>query len=303
VPSILWRIQYASLGKIGFRRFFEYIILAFAIGLVFAAFSYFIVNSEWDFVDWTSFYHRAASSIKNPYDVRPKFAIANPPWLFWILYPFSFLPSRIALAAWLIVTILVSIWCINRLGGNLYIVFLTLCSPAFVRLFAQGQIDVVVLLGFTLIFTVDRTFWKCIGYILMVIKPNVMGIGAVISWLKLRSREKTIVLATVLGAVLLSFLIHGFWPRKVYENITALIIPASWGIRIWPYGIPIGLILLGWSINNMDERIGALSTFFLVPYVDVHSLFPYTAVLFTTIPKLWATAVFILLWALALIFR
>lgn len=303
MPSLVSRIRSALPGKISARRLLEYFIFVLAIILVFGAFSYFIVNSEWDFGDWTRYYYRAASSIKDPYDLGPDFALVNPPWLFWILYPFSFLSSRISLAAWLVVTILVSAWCIIRLGGDLYIVLLTLCSPAFARLVAQGQIDVVVLLGFTLILTANSTFWRSIGFILMAIKPNVMGIGAIVGWLKLKSREKLLVLAAVLGVILLSFLFHGFWPKTVYEDVRNLILPASYGIRIWPYGIPIGLALLAWSIKRMDERIGALSTFFLVPYIDVHSLFPYTAVLFTTVSKVWATAVFILLWALALIFR
>ena len=82
-----------------------------------------------------------------------------------------------------------------------------------------------------------------------------------------------------------------------------LMVPTDTGIRIWPYGIPIGLVLLVWSLKKMDERVGALSTFFLVPYVGIHSLFPYLAVLFTTIPMLWSTAVFLLLWLLVLYFR
>jgi hypothetical protein len=295
-------VQSALRRTIRSRRFIESVILIFAAGSVFYAFLHFIESFDWDFVDWTNFYYRAASSVAEPYDIAGTGALANPPWLFWLLYPFSFLPSTVGLALWMVLSILCAAWCITRLGGDLYIAVLALASPAFVRLFVQGQIDVLVLLGLTLIVTSQSTLWKTAGYVLMTIKPNVLFLGAIVGWLKLRLPEKLIVFTTVFGLVTVSLLVHGFWPRRVYENVTTLMLPSHTGIRTWPYLAPVGVVLLIWSLKREDERVAALATFFLVPYVGLHSLFPYVAVLFTTIPKLWSTAVFILLWILAVVF-
>ncbi|MBE7529549.1 MAG: hypothetical protein HS099_07450 [Ardenticatenaceae bacterium] len=46
-----------------------------------------------------------------------------------------------------------------------------------------------------------------------------------------------------------------------------------------------------------NDRLGALATLFLSPYVATHSLFAYTAVLMPMLNKKWQMVLFILLWA------
>jgi hypothetical protein len=133
----------------------------------------------------------------------------------------------------------------------------------------------------------------------MIVKPQVLGVATVIHWLKLERKNKLLILLPVIAIFLLSLMLHGFWPKLMYENVHNNIAPKS-GISIWPYGIPIGLALLALSIKNRNVSLGGLSTFFLIPYLASHSLFPYTVVLFSIISKKSATVVFVLSWIVAL---
>jgi hypothetical protein len=276
------------------------LVFSIIVAAVILLLSIFIKHNQWEFGDWTRFFYPAARSPRNPYEVRDSFYLSNPPWLVWLLIPFSFLPVDVSLATWIVITILLSTWCIKKLGGDLHIVLLSLCSPAFARVIIQGQIDVIPLLGFTLIATTHRTLYRTAGYLLITIKPQVLGLGALVTWLKLDRRERLIVITSIVAVLVLSLIVHGNWPRTIYHTMLA-ITGAQHGIHLWPYGLPIGLVLLGVSLKNKDERIGGLATLFFVPYIGLHSLFPYIAVLFTMIPKLWAVLLFVLLWVLALI--
>jgi len=258
------------------------------------------VRSSWEFRDWTAVFYPAAGSPLDPYGVRAPFYLANPPWLVWILFPFSFLPVELSFAIWIVLTILISAWCIFKLGGDLYIVLLSLCTPAFARVFIQGQVEVLPLLGFTLMLVSPKIYGKTFGYLLLAIKPQVLGLGAVAAWLRLDRRDKVVVIAAVLVIVLISLLLYGNWPSILLSNMST-IADAKHGLHLWPYGIPVGVILIGFSLKRKDAKLGGLSTLFFVPYIGLHSLFPYLALLFTMIPRIWALIVFLLLWGFALL--
>jgi hypothetical protein len=299
LPSISFVRIGASFRKISHNQKVRIFIFVAAIGAVVAAIYLLFGLISWDFHDWTGVFYVAGGSPGDPYSVRDPFYLANPPWLVWILFPFSLLPVELSFAFWIVFTIIVSTWCIFKLGGDITIVLLSLCSPAFVRVFIQGQIEVLPLLGFTLMTVSPRILVSSFGYILLAIKPQVLGLGAITAWLKLDRKNKVIVVTAVLVVFLVSLLIYGDWLSIVAHNLSA-IADAPHGIHIWPYGIPLGLIFFGISLKRRDPKIGGLSTIFFVPYIGLHSLFPYVAVLFTMIPRVWALIAFISLWALAL---
>ena len=236
----------------------------------------------------------------NPYGVHGQFPLANPPWITWVLYPFSFFPVGLSFAIWITLTIVVSAWCIFKLGGDLYVVLLSLCSPAFARVFIQGQIEVIPLLGFTLMMVSPRMVGKTVGYLLLAIKPHVLGLGAIIAWLKLDNRGKLIVLCAALVLLLVTILLYGNWMSSALATLVAAG-QSPVGIHIWPYGLPLGLILFATSLKRQNTKLAGLSTIFFVPYIGPHSLFAYVAVLFTMIPRIWATVAFIGLWVIALL--
>lgn len=283
------------------EKWAKFLTILPAIGMAFWAFSLFIGSFDWEFVDWTGVYHKLATQpLKSPYEWNyGGLKLANPPWLLWILWPFSLLPARPALALWMTFSILISVWSIKKLGGNIYIALLTLCSPFFIRLFVHGQIDVVILLGFALLVTAETTIQRGLGIVFMMIKPQVLGVAAVTHWLSLERKNKVLILLPLTTVALVSFLIYGLWPLRMAENMRYLS-GIFTGLSIWPYGLPVGIMLLIISLKKDDVKLGALSTFFFVPYVGSHSLYPYIAVLFTMVPHKWATALFLLLWGVAL---
>lgn len=287
-------------NRLTIRKVAQPFVLVVAIGLTIVAFYTVIINSSWNFIDWSATFHPAASSPSDPYGARDPLYLANPPWLFWLLFPFGLISWQPALAAWSVLTIIVSAWCIFRLSGDRLVVLLSLTSPAFARVFIQGQIEVIPLLGFTLALSSSGQISRLAGYVLILVKPQVLGLGPVIAWFKLGWRDKILVTVAILAVFGVSFLIYGNWVAAVYSNAKA-IVNSERGIRLWPYGIPIGIILLALSTKRRDVKLGALSTIFFVPYIDLHSLFPYIAVLFTMIPRFYAFALYVALWFVALL--
>lgn len=274
------------------------LLILFAFGLL----AVFIVNLDWEFADWTQVFYPAAQRPLSPYfPISPDRALYyfNPPWLAWLLFPFTLLPPRIALALFLLLTILVTMWCVHRLGGGLLETLLVLCSPAFVRLFIHAQIDGLMLLGFTLLLTAVNVTTKGIGLVLMAIKPQVLSFGAILYWWQLERHDKIKILLPLLGVTAVSLLIHGLWPLEVSQILQY--VPQNANVSVWPYGVPVGVVLLIVAVWRRDVYLAGLATFFFTPYLSSHSLFAYTAVLFTQLSKKWATAVFVLLWILALL--
>lgn len=276
------------------------LLLGFAIiTAVFILMAKFLSAFPWDFKDWTSVYHAVGRSPLNPYDSTSGGLYLNPPWLAWLMVPFSVIPPKIALAAFMTLTILVTIWCVKKMGGGVYIALLSLLSPAFYRLFVHGQTDVIVLLGFVFMLVYRNNNLKSLGIILMLIKPQVLGLAIPVHWLGLDRESKLSVLYRIVLFFALSLIVHGLWLVPWWRNVQKVGTGAN--ISIWPYGIPIGLILLAIGLRNNNARLSGMSTLFLVPYLNSSSLFPYTVVLFTSISKLWSTAIFILLWILAIV--
>jgi len=96
--------------------------------------------------------------------------------------------------------------------------------------------------------------------------------------------------------LLISFFIYGFWPLLIPFGQVNFKVDYS----LWPYGIPVGIIILGWAMWRDKPRIGALSTYFLVPYVSPSSIFAYTAILYSVTPRWLSIILFILLWAFSI---
>lgn len=276
----------------------EIVLSVAAACLAFAALALFIDRMPWDFADWTRVYYPAASDPLNAYDSKDTLRYVNPPWLAWLLSPLTLLRPRLAFSVWFALTIVISIWSIYKIGGGFYITLLTLTSPAFIRLFIHGQVDVVVLVGFALMLSYQNVNLKSLGVILMLAKPQVLGLGAVVHWLGLGRSEQAGIALRVLAIVGFSLILHGFWPATMWENIKWL--QTATNISFWPYGIPFGLAMLAISIRRGNAKMGALSTFFLAPYLNTSSLYPYSAVLFIMIGARWATLAFLLLWVLAI---
>ena len=67
-------------------------------------------------------------------------------------------------------------------------------------------------------------------------------------------------------ALLISLVLFGLWPLRAAET-TAL----WWNASLWPWSIPVGLALLGWSIYARDWRGAVAASPLLSPYVLLHA--------------------------------
>ncbi len=245
------------------------------------------------FGDWEVVYYPTGRSVADPYAVPGFF---NAPWLAWILAPFTLLPVHVSGTIWVAMSTLVGLWCIHRLGGGLLATLLCLLSPAYIRFATAGQIDAVPLLGFVLLVTTQELRWGNLGVVLMLVKPQVLGAGVLTYWINLERRQKILTLAVPTAVVVLSLVLYGFWPLQiVWQDLSQYV-----DISPWPYGIPLGIGLLAWSIREEKPALGGLSTFFLVPYIASSSAFAYSVVLFSLAPRWLSVLTFLFLWLMAL---
>ena len=278
-------------SSIKWRR---YLLNGLLSAVVFGFFFYVIYQLPY-YGDWDLVYYNVGKQPLDPYGV-PGFL--NPPWMAWILAPFSLFPPHLSGAIWMTLAIILTVWCMHRLEASMLGIILCLLSPPFLRYITSGQIGIVPLLGFVFLLTIDKIPVKGLGILLMSVKPQVFGLGAVTHWLHQKREDKVKTALPFFIILLLSFLIYGVWPLQINPNDLYQTVDMS----PWPYGIPIGLLLFGWAIWKNQPLIGGLATFFLVPYVSPSSVFIYLAVLFSKAPKWLIVSTYVFLWAFTLLF-
>jgi len=244
------------------------------------------------FGDW-HYYYDAAHSPTQPYAVH---GFLNAPWLAWLLAPFAALPQHLGGAIWMTLSVAGALWSIHRLEGGLLAAFLSLLSPAFIRFITAGQVDVLPLVGFVLMLTADALPLMGLGIVLVAVKPQTFSGGVLAWWMNLKRENRWRVLWPFFAVLALSFVIHGFWPAHIRWQYLNHSVDAS----PWPYGIPIGLVLLGVAIRRQEPTVGAFSTLFLTPYVSPSSLFVYTLLLFCRAPRWISISTFVFLWVYVL---
>ena len=281
------------------RVIFEVGILVAAVALTFFALArVFAIFLPQAFTDWKEVFYIAGQQPLAIYDAGSwQHAYNNPPWLAWILAPFTLFSTGTGLALWVTISIIVTFWGLRQQGAGMLTVLLVLLSPGFFRLIVHGQIDAFIYFGFVLLQEKSLRRQQ-LGLLLMSIKPQILGFGALVHFVYSPQRWRLIAPTAVL--TLISFLIYGFWPLHIVQN-SQWVLDAFFNISPWPYGIPIGIILLSLGLWKRNDHLGALSTLFLTPYLATHSLFPYTAVLMPLIAKKWQVLLFILLWVLTLV--
>jgi len=246
------------------------------------------------FGDWQRFFYPVRQNLGDPYS---EIGFLNPVWVVWIIALFTIFDVHLRGAIWMTLSTIAVIWCIHQLQGGLLAVALSLLSPAYIRFITAGQIDALPFVGLALLVTVSHLPAKGLGLILMSVKPQTLGAGALCYWIGMERRQKLIVLLPLAVVFLVSIAIYGFWPSQI--QMRGLNQKVDFGP--WPYGIPIGLFLLWWSIRKDQPAWGATATFFLVPYVSPSSVFVYSALIFAISPKWFALGLFVFLWAFSLL--
>jgi hypothetical protein len=215
--------------------------------------------------DWFTTYMRAARGLlqgRDPYVVEPTFF--NPVWILYILAPVALLPEHVSLYLLFGFTLLSYFFFGLKVGGKPVALTAFLLSPPVLYSLRQLNIDVFILLGFLMPAPV--------GLFFVLLKPQA-GIGIVVYWLieafRLGGIRKVfLTFAPVTLALGLTILQYGAWFNT--QSISYLI-HARWNYSIWPYGIGIGLVLLGVGVFQRKKLLSASSSVFLSPFVGLYS--------------------------------
>jgi hypothetical protein len=236
-------------------------------------------------LDWIENYRPAALAIwhgASPYTIDHFFAA---PWAVIPLIPLALLPYAMGRWCLLIAGLCGFAYTAYRLGARpLTLAFFLLSYPVLADL-TNGNIEWLAMLGFVLP--------PQIGLIFVLIKPQI-GIGITIYWLIEAYQLGGIVQVgkTSLPLMIvtsLSFLVFGFWPlhfldtlamaRKI-ETDNSIYYNAS----LWPFGLLIGLALLGISLIKKQKNLSIMAGPFLSPYALIST---YATSLLAWIDKPW----------------
>ncbi len=214
-------------------------------------------------VDWNIAFYPATRLLlhgQNPYAV-PYFH--NPVWALIPLVPCAMLGQQV---------------------GGLLLFFFTLFTFAFMGLrFKAKPVALVALLLSPLLFynlflgNIDAlVLWALllpppVGLFLVALKPQVgIGIAAYLAFTSWRDGGWRKLLWTVAPVILglgVSFLVFGNWMTSSSEDVLS----AYWNLSLFPWSVPVGLLVLAVALWRHRETISASASPFLAPYVSLGS--------------------------------
>jgi hypothetical protein len=203
--------------------------------------------------DWWRFFRPATLSLRDPYQVP---GVLNPPWIFPLLYPLALLPGRwggvgIALLSMLAIVL--------YLKSPFKLLAMAASAP-FVFVIVLGQLDALVLFGLMLP--------AAIGPLLILVKPQ----SAILTILNRISRHSLLVL---LGALIVSMLVWGFWPA---EMLRAGLVPDQLrNASFFPYSLPLAPVFLYYGIKKKSDAFLCWATLCASPFFQTHSALPAVA--------------------------
>jgi hypothetical protein len=196
---------------------------------------------------------RELLAFRSPYD---QFNFFNPAWALLPLLPLSFLPDKVGSVILSITNVMVFAYIAHRLKARPLIVILIATLPPVLY---STNIDWMVALGLIMP--------PQIGLFFVLVKPQV-GVFIALFWFSQAARygvrEVLRTFAPVTVAFILSFIVFGFYPLKWVGQLSLL--DNHWNIQIFPYGIPVGLVLIGTSLRNKQLGLSATAAPFLSPY-------------------------------------
>ena len=213
-------------------------------------------------VDWQLAYRPAALAVlagKSPFSVDGFF---NAPWAILVHLPFAFFPEEIGRAALFVIGFIAYGLVAYRFGAKPIAFIAFMISPPVLHGLLNSNIDWLALLGFILP--------PQLGLFFVVIKPQV-GIGVMVFWLYQAWKEGgwrqvLRVFSPITIVLLISFLMFGVWPLRFQQEVSLW-----WNASLWPVSIPVGLVLLAYSIRSKEMRYAIPAGPCLSPYVLLHS--------------------------------
>ena len=197
---------------------------------------------------------------KSPYLVP---TLRNAPWTILLILPFALFSETAGGILFFIVSFGLYAWTAYRLNASRMALAVFLLSPPVVYGLRMLNVDVFVLIGFTLP--------ASIGLFFVLIKPQ-MGIAMIPFWLAkayqqggVKQAFRTFMPVTI--ALALSFLLFGNW----LSGKQADLLVSFWNASLWPWAIPIGVVLLALALRDLRDDFAMAASPFLSPYLAYHS--------------------------------
>ncbi len=214
-------------------------------------------------VDWNIAFYPAARLLlqgHNPYWI-PFFH--NPIWALIPLIPFALLGHSLGGALLFFFSLFTYAFVAYHFKGKPVALVALLLSPLVFYNQFLGNIDSLVLWGLLLP--------PPVGLFFIAIKPQI-GIGialylAYAVWLEGGWRKLLWSFAPVTVALTISFLLFGNWVVSTSENV----ISANWNLSLFPWSIPIGLLLLFVAFRRRRVTVSLSASPFLAPYLSLGS--------------------------------
>lgn len=244
-------------------------------------------------IDWRLYFRPAANRLlhgQSPYDIV---GFPSPPWLLLPILPLALLPENVGRAIFFLMNLAAFAYTAHRLGATPFTMFFFLLSPPILHSLLNGNVDSLVILGFTLP--------PPIGLLFLSIKPQIGG-GVAIFWLVEAWREgkwgKVIQTFWPVSLIwLASFALFGLWPLRWQSEVGQW-----WNASAWPLSIPVGLVLLVMAIRQRRVQFAMPAAACLSPYVLLHAwvgaltpLLTLPAEMFAAVLGLWLLVISLLL--------
>lgn len=245
-------------------------------------------------IDWKETFYPAANAVlrgDSPYTV-PTFR--NAPWTILFLLPFALFSETTGGVLFFLASLGIYAWVAYRLQASRLALTVFLLSPPVVYGMRMLNVDIFVLIGFTLP--------AQLGLFFVIIKPQ-MGIVMIPFWFiqaykEGGIRQVTTTFAPVTVITVLTFLFFGNWLSGRQSDL----LDSFWNASLWPWAVPIGIVLSALSIRDMRKDFAMAASPFLSPYLAYHSwvsvltgLIRYDFEFIIAVLSMWLVAVLIAL--------
>lgn len=229
-------------------------------------------------IDWVRTYRPATRellALRSPYNVPTYY---NPPWILIPMIPMAILPDKVGNGVLFVVSFCFIVYSAIRFGAKPVSLLAFLLSFPVIFLLLFGQIDWMVLFGFTLP--------PQIGLLFILSKPQI-GIPYAVfilveSWRSGGIKQVVKVFLPTLLLLIVSFFIFGVWFSKMQPPD----LNAIHNLSIWPAGLPIGLALLIFGLRRRKKGLSIIAGPSFSPYVCVHS---WSIPMLPILPMQWET--------------
>lgn len=240
-------IPKSKLGSVGFALV-SAVVVCSAILLVLFLFTYLPVT----YMDWMEFLRPAATEWQAPF--RP--GVFNPPWLFLILHPFTWLDPRLGAGLLVVISLLI----VGAYVGTPKKALFVTCSAPLIVMVTLGQIDGLILLGLMIPGE--------IGLLWLLMKPQGVFLTA-LPRINLRS------VTVVILVLILSILLWGFWWQDILH--TRSLFNGSQNASLFPYTILPGFLPLYLGLKRKSDALLCLASLCFSPYFMLTSMLPAVA--------------------------